>query len=98
MTRWKTPAREMQGTQAMNTSYKGPFVAIKLNAGNDRNGNPRRCWLVYDAPTGDLIGARDEGYDGLVPLIDVFPDVVELGTFNVKPSEYQKALYHAPLK
>ena len=38
-------------------------IAIRVNAGNDRNGNPRRGWLVvdYDGFTRDFI---DEGYSG----------------------------------
>ena len=47
------------------------YIAIKLNAGNDVNGNPRRGWLVYhDLPTdarewaGGLpcLGWIEEGY------------------------------------
>lgn len=36
---------------------------IKLNAGNDSNGNPRRVWVGI-APCGSVSGAWDEGYAG----------------------------------
>lgn len=39
-------------------------LAQKVNAGNDRNGNPRRGWLVYDID-GSFAGFHDEGYEGL---------------------------------
>ena len=37
--------------------------AIHLNAGNDRNGNPRRAYLIYDV-TGAYVGSVNEGYQG----------------------------------
>lgn len=36
---------------------------IKLNAGNDINGNPRRVWVGI-SPEGNISGAWDEGYEG----------------------------------
>jgi len=35
----------------------------KLNCGNDRNGNPRRVWVI-SADDGQAIFAYDEGYYG----------------------------------
>ncbi len=39
------------------------MLAIKIRATNDRNGNPRRGWLVY-TNRGDFRGFVDEGYSG----------------------------------
>lgn len=45
------------------------YIAIKLDAGNDRNGNPRRGWLVYlDIPNAPLLGWVEEGYSGSTEL------------------------------
>lgn len=44
-----------------------PLLAIKLNAGNDTNGNPRRVFVVFGSD-GDIIKAIDEGYRGRGPL------------------------------
>lgn len=38
-------------------------VAVRVDAGNDRNGNPRRGWLIVDAK-GDTVEFIDEGYSG----------------------------------
>ena len=40
--------------------------AIKLNAGHDANGNPRRVYVIIDK--GEIIGARAEGYNGYSAL------------------------------
>jgi hypothetical protein len=51
------------------TTYERPTWAEKatlfqiLNAGHDRNGNPRRRTVYYSA-TGYLLAACDEGYAG----------------------------------
>ena len=45
------------------------YLAVKLDAGNDRNGNPRRGWLIYlDAPESPILGWVEEGYSGDMEL------------------------------
>lgn len=45
------------------------YLAVKLDAGNDRNGNPRRGWLVYlDTPESPILGWVEEGYSGNAEL------------------------------
>lgn len=39
---------------------------IRLNAGNDRNGNPRRVFV--EIAKGQITGAWDEGYEGSHPI------------------------------
>ena len=38
-------------------------LAIKIDAGNNTNGNPRRGWMLYDKD-GYYLGFVDEGYTG----------------------------------
>jgi hypothetical protein len=65
--------------------------AIMINAGNDRNGNPRRGWLVYNAD-GRLLGFVDHAHVGRSALRDRFPQVVELGTIPTTPGAYRDAM------
>jgi hypothetical protein len=51
--------------------------AVGINAGNDRNGNPRRGWFLYDAQ-GGYQGFLDEGYNGSSYLKHRFPKAVQL--------------------
>lgn len=45
-------------------------VAIRVNAGNDTNGNPRRGWVIYEASGSHLkaIDFVNEGYSGTEAL------------------------------
>ena len=38
-------------------------LAIKIDAGNNTSGNPRRGWMLYDRD-GYYLGFIDEGYAG----------------------------------
>lgn len=70
-------------------------IALRLRTTNDRNGNPRRVWLLI-RPAGqhgpgkshraEVIDIRDEGYGD--PPFDA-DDVVELPTIDVGPAEYR---------
>lgn len=68
-------------------------VAVKVNAGNDANGNPRRGWIVYGV-TGRYLGFVDEGYNdrGLREKHGI--NVVELGTMATTPGEYRHLSRH----
>lgn len=58
------------------------------NAGNDRNGNPRRATIVYCARTGALVAAIDDGYRG-----DQIPrGAATLPTVNCSVADYREAL------
>lgn len=65
------------------------WVAIKINAGHDTNGNPRRGWLIVDAMSGNQIDFVDEGYRGWAGLKHDYPDVVEGPELVVTPGEYR---------
>jgi hypothetical protein len=67
--------------------------AIKLNAGNDRNGNPRRVFVVLDE-SGNIIEAIDEEYRGTAALFDKYapPDIGYPCEFATTPKEYRELL------
>jgi hypothetical protein len=65
-------------------------MAIRLNAGNDSNGNPRRVYVVFDS-TGKIIDAIDEGYSGIQALDEVYPKHNDsVASFDTSPSEYRE--------
>ena len=70
---------------------------IRLNAGNDRNGNPRRVYVGLTA-SGAVTGAWDEGYAGFrcVPCVMGGVDMEALArsapTFATTPAEYHSLL------
>lgn len=65
---------------------------IRLNAGNDRSGNPRRCYVHF----GDSMTIRavyDEGYSGsrCVPK-RLWKAAQHAPTFETTPAEYRDLL------
>jgi hypothetical protein len=69
---------------------KPKAVVIKLNAGNDLNGNPRRVFVVL-AITGEILGTADEGYIGLHAVCEKWPDLGfgYVPEFETTPKEYR---------
>lgn len=65
------------------------WVAIKVNAGNDTNGNPRRGWVVLDGRSGDMLDFVDESYLGRSALTRIYPKAVESVELAVTPGEYR---------
>ncbi len=63
--------------------------AIKIEAGNDHNGNPRRGWLIY-TPAGDYLGFVNEGYEGHAALKRI-GNVVELGAVPTAARFYRSS-------
>lgn len=74
----------------MSKKDRRKVVAMKINAGHDRNGNPRRGWLVYTS-SGEYRGFVDEGYGGRKALTSLFPNAVDLGTIPTTPGAYRDA-------
>lgn len=62
-------------------------LAVYMNAGNDRNGNPRRGWLVLDSDTGEALDYVDEGYLGPAALALAHPGAVSSPRIMVTPAE-----------
>ncbi len=69
------------------------MTAIKLNAGNDRNGNPRRVYVVFGS-SGDVLSAIDEGYLGSEAVTILYPDLKgkPIPEFQTTPEEYRLLL------
>ena len=66
-------------------------VAIRLNAGNDSNGNPRRIFVVINPCTDDIVDSIDEGYIGTSGLFKKYPSVNYTGTtIDTSPSQYRE--------
>jgi hypothetical protein len=70
--------------------------AIKINAGNDANGNPRRGWVILNTAEGytACVDFCDEGYHGSAAVTDRgYPrSLAEAPEFNVPVSEYRQML------
>ena len=72
------------------------FYAIHVAAENDRNGNPRRAYMVYD-DAGGYVGTVDEGYrgQGALGCSGLFGDtdkVIVLARVDTTPRYYRDAL------
>lgn len=66
------------------------WVAVKINAGHDTNGNPRRGWIILDGRTGDMLDFVDEGYRGSSALSRTYPDAVICLELAVTPGQYRE--------
>jgi len=75
-------------------------MLIRVNAGNDRNGNPRRGWVVVAESDGMYLGFVDHGYAGwgnvrAVGLTDgreVGCPFTKTGDFSIPVSTYRDLL------
>jgi hypothetical protein len=62
---------------------------IRLNAGHDRNGNPRRLYVVIDGTT--ITDVIDEGYEGTGALRGRLPRLRgSPPDFRISASEYNE--------
>lgn len=70
--------------------------AIKINAGNDTNGNPRRGWVILDTVNGHtkVVGFCDEGYKGIGAVTEkgFTRSLADAPEFKVSVSEYRDLL------
>lgn len=75
---------------------------IKVNAGNDRNGNPRRAiaFFRHDGEKATLLAVVNEGYSGTTGAIQdaaLDPNTTPvIGTFDVSVSQYRDLLKQKP--
>jgi len=72
------------------------YAAVKIQAMNDRNGNPRRGWIVREVREGQAYAEGPvvfvpEGYEHDEARLDrEFPSgVVVIATVDVTPGEYR---------
>jgi len=73
------------------------MMIVKVNAGNDRNGNPRRGWLVF-SPQRGASTFFDEGYLGIhaVP-IELRAAARITPELEITPRQYRALLKHRSL-
>lgn len=69
------------------------MLAIHINAGNSKNGNPRRGWIIAD-DSGSFVDFVDEGYYGKDALrTSPYANVVSTQqTLDVAPGVYRDLL------
>lgn len=75
------------------------YVAIKLDAGHDRSGNPRRIWVILDTVKDAYVASVPEGYRGPTALKETLPArarYVEAGTFRITATEYNALIKSLP--
>jgi hypothetical protein len=65
------------------------LFAVHLNAGNDKNGNPRRLFVVYNTYSGAIVETIDEGYGGTRSLTSKYPDIICSSRIETTPKEYK---------
>lgn len=64
------------------------MIYIRLDAGNDTNGNPRRLFVVF-SKAGTILETIDEGYNGNSEVRKKYPRHADGGTFATTPTEYR---------
>lgn len=70
-------------------------IAIHINAGHDRNGNPKRGWIIANSE-GEFIDFVEEGYQGSGALrLSSYSNVKPTPTIDVVPSVYRDAMRQA---
>ena len=69
------------------------YIATRLRAPNDRNGNPRRLFLVVSTKDGNLVGVHDEGYKGRDCVPTEYREAARMAyTVDIGASEYKEWL------
>jgi len=94
------PARRAAPTRKSNPVPLNQLFGVKLNAGNDRNGNPRRGWIVceiLDGVEARPVGFVDEGFDGASALARAYGDIPSVGVFDVSPKDYAHMKKQGPV-
>lgn len=63
---------------------------LRLRAPNDKNGNPRRIFLIYriESNQADLIATVDEEYRGNGEVLKRWPNAISMGDLSTTISEY----------
>ena len=70
-------------------------IAIHINAGQDRNGNPKRGWIIASSE-GEFIDFVDEGFEGTGALRNsAFSAAKPTPTIDVVPAVYKDAMKQA---
>lgn len=94
--RSKNPAKSSTKRVALFAANPAPrkgagLFGIRVNAGNDRSGNPQRGWIVMKLTAGDLqrIEFVNEGFSGRKSLTNRHGDIPTVGDFAIGATEYK---------
>ena len=70
------------------------FFIQNLRAPNNNMGNPRRCWVVYEGETGQIVNVYDEGYEGVFAIPESIRNsrMRYLQPVDVSATEYKRFL------
>lgn len=75
----------------VTTMAKKTITYLRLKAPNDRNGNPRRVFLVYGVDKYvNLVATVDEGYAGDAEVRKRWPNAKSMGDIEVSASTYRE--------
>ena len=66
------------------------MFAIYISAGHDRNGNPKRGWIIASSD-GSFIDFVDEGFEGYAALKLKYPNITTTEGIEVVNSSYSDA-------
>lgn len=100
-------ARRMKNARAPKGFFANPdqlpvYFGIHLNAGNDRNGNPRRAivFMRHNGKDASVVKVVNEGFQGVSGAIQAAgldPRTTPvIGRFDITPSQYRNVLKMAP--
>ncbi len=71
------------------------YAKQQLKTLNDRNGNPRRVWILYEMTETEayarVFSIRDEGYRGM-PTHNLWGKAVILPSVEISAKEYNRLL------
>ncbi len=93
--RGKNPARTAtlvaRKPAAKRSTNPPPKFGVRVNAGNDRSGNPRRGWIVCELTPEkiNVLEFVDHGYTGARALRDRHGDIPTMGEFAISAAEYK---------
>jgi hypothetical protein len=71
------------------------MIAIYINAGNTKNGKPRRGWIITNSD-GEFVDFVDEGFEGVGALKNsAYANAARTSVLLVEPSVYKDAYAQA---
>jgi hypothetical protein len=78
----------MNAIDKQTQNIKSRYTTIRLDAGHDTNGNPRRVYLTFQS--GNLIATYDEGYMGTAAITNAHHRAAYGGmSIPTTPKEYR---------